>query len=138
MSKIYDLFKEAAKSSTVPTTFEKMNLVRFSDGDKNYEVYFTAKRANKRTIINCVDNYIEWEQLPMLAMGLGGAVHGIKKERILSATPSKEYVRIVVIMGKPTVITGLDDGIFRSANRFDESFVNVMSESRFKTLEGKI
>ncbi len=135
MSKIYDLFKEAAKSSTVPTTFEKMNLVRFSDGDKNYEVYFTAKRANKRTIINCVDNYIEWEQLPLLAMSWGG-VYGIKKERILSVKPSKEYVRIVVIMGKPTVITGLDDGIFRSANKLDESFVNVMSESRFKTLEG--
>ena len=138
MSKIYDLFKEAAKSSTVPTTFEKMNLVRFSDGDKNYEVYFTSKRANKRTIINCIDNYIEWEQLPMLAMSLGGAVHGIKKERILSVKPSKEYVRIVVVMGKPTVITGLDDGIFRSANKFDESFVNVMSETRFKTLGGKI
>ena len=137
MSKIYDIFKEAAKSSTVPTTFEKMNLVRFSDGDKNYEVYFTAKCANKRTIINCVDNYIEWEQLPLLAMSRG-SVYGIKKERILSVKPSKEYVRIVVIMGKPTVITGLDDGIFRSANKFDESFVNVMSESRFKTLEGKI
>ena len=135
MSKIYDLFKQAAKSSTVPTTFEKMNLVRFSDGDKNYEVYFTAKRANKRTIINCVDNFIEWEQLPLLAMSWGG-VHGIKKERILSLMPSKEYVRIVVIMGKPTVITGLDDGIFRSANKFDEDYVNVMSETRFKTLEG--
>ena len=134
MSKIYDLFKQAAKSSTVPTTFEKMNLVRFSDGDKNYEVYFTAKRANKRTIINCVDNFIEWEQLPLLAMSWGG-VYGIKKERILSVKPSKEYVRIVVIMGKPTVITGLDDGIFRSANKFDDHYVNVMSETRFKKLE---
>ena len=64
-----------------------------------------------------------------------GAVHGIKKERILSVTPSKEYVRIVVIMGKPTVITGLDDGIFRSANKFDDHYVNVMSETRFKKLE---
>ena len=132
MSKIYDLFKKA-KHEPIPTTFEKMNLVRFSDGDKNYEVYFTAKRANKRTIINCVDNYIEWEQLPLLAMSRG-AVYGIK-ERILSVTPSKEYVRIVVIMGKPTVITGLDDGIFRSANKFDEGYVNVMSETRFKKLE---
>lgn len=136
MSKIYDLFKKT-KNESIPTPFEKMNLVRFSDGVKDYEVYFTAKRANKRTIINCVDNYIEWEQLPMLAMSHGG-VYGIKKERILNVTPSKEYIRIVVIMGKPTVITGLDDGIFRSANKFDDNFVNVMSESRFKTLEGKI
>ena len=135
MSKtLYDLFKKA-KHEPIPTLFEKMNLVRFSDGDKNYEVYFTVKRANKRTIINCVDNFIEWEQLPMLAMGLGGAVHGIKKERILSVTPSKECVRIVVIMGKPGIITGLDDGIFRSANKFDEGYVNVMSETRFKKLE---
>jgi hypothetical protein len=132
---LYDLFKKA-KHEPIPTLFEKMNLVRFSDGDKNYEVYFTAKRANKRTIINCVNNLIEWEQLPMLPMSRG-CVYGVK-ERILSVTPSKEYVRIVVIMGKPTVITGLDDGIFRSANKFDESFVNVMSEARFKTLEGKI
>lgn len=136
MSKLYDLFKKA-KHDLVPTPFEKMNLVRFSDGGKTYEVYFTAKRANKRTIINCIDNYIEWEQLPLLAMSRGG-VYGIKKERIISVTPSKKCVRIVVIMGKPTVITGLDDGIFRSANKFDESFVNVMSEARFKTLEGKI
>ena len=133
MSKtLYDLFKKA-KHDLVPTPFEKMNLVRFSDGGKTYEVYFTARRANKRTIINCVDNYIEWEQLPMLPMSRG-CVYGIK-ERILSVTPSKEYVRIVVIMGKPTVITGLDDGIFRSANKFDEGYVNVMSETRFKKLE---
>ncbi len=136
MSELYDLFKEAKRES-IPTTFEKMNLVRFCDGDKNYEIYFTAKRANKRTIINCADNFIEWEQLPILAMSVGG-VYAIKKERILRVTPSKEYVRIVVIMGKPTVITGLDDGIFRSANKFDENYVNVMSEARFKTLEGKI
>ena len=47
-TKIYDIFKEAAKSSTVPTTFEKMNLVRFSDGDKNYEVYFITNRIEKQ------------------------------------------------------------------------------------------
>ncbi|MBO5040640.1 MAG: hypothetical protein J6D09_06040 [Clostridia bacterium] len=69
-----------------------------------------------------------------MAMSWGG-VYGIKKERILSVKQSKEYVRIVVIMGKPTVITGLDDGIFRSANKFDEGYVNVMSETRFKKLE---
>ena len=133
MSKtLYDLFKKA-KHEPIPTLFEKMHLVRFSDGDKNYEVYFTAKRANKRTIINCANNLIEWEQLPMLPMSRG-VVYGIK-ERILSVTPTKEYVRIVVIMGKPGIITGLDDGIFRSANKFDDHYVNVMSETRFKKLE---
>lgn len=133
MSKIYELFKEAVKSSAVPTTFDKMNLVRFKDGGKSYEVYFTVKRANKRTIISCTDNFIEWEQLPLLPMSHG--IVGAKKEPIINVTPSKDCIRIVVIMGKPTVITGLDDGMFRSANKFDGNYVNVMSESRFKTLE---
>ena len=37
-------------------------------------------------------------------------------------------------MGKPNSITGLDEGVFRSIHKYDESFINVMSEKRFKEL----
>lgn len=37
-------------------------------------------------------------------------------------------------MGKPNSIIGLDEGIFRSIHKYDENYINVMSESRFKDL----
>ena len=37
-------------------------------------------------------------------------------------------------MGKPNSIIGLDDGIFRSVHKYDENYINVMSEARFKEL----
>ena len=47
---------------------------------------------------------------------------------------NKSSIEIVVILGRPNCITGLDEGIFRSIHRFDSEHINVMSEARFKTL----
>ena len=46
----------------------------------------------------------------------------------------KDCIRIFVIMGKPNSITGLDEGIFCSIHKYDEKYINVMSEARFKDL----
>lgn len=55
-----------------------------------------------------------------------------KREPIINVSPSKKCIRIIVIIGKPNCITGLDEGIFRSIHKYDENCVNVMSEARFK------
>ena len=88
--------------------------------------------TNKYSIIHCKNNTIEWEQFPILPRIMGRR-YGIQ-EPIISIAPTKECVRIVVILGKPNCITGLDEGVFRSIHKYDENFINVMSETRFKEL----
>jgi hypothetical protein len=39
-----------------------------------------------------------------------------------------------IILGKPNSIIGLDEGNFRSVHKYDENYINVMSEARFKEL----
>ena len=130
MGKPYTLFAELKKQAMKDCFMDKVGLVKFEVDNKRYEIYFTRKRANKYSIIHCRNNTIEWEQFPVLPR-LVGRRYG-EKEPIISLSPSKECVRIFVIMGKPNSITGLDEGIFRSIYKYDENYINVMSEKRFK------
>ncbi len=132
MGKLYDRFKEMKKQSPKDWFMDKMGLVKFELNDKNYEIYFTRKRANKYSIIHCKNNTIEWEQFPIMPR-IAGRMYGIC-EPIISIAPTKESVRIVVILGKPNSITGLDEGIFRSVHKYDEAYINVMSAARFKEI----
>lgn len=131
MGKIYTRFAESKKSAQARVT-DKVSLVRFEDENKKYEVYYTRKRANKYSIIHCVNNTVEWEQFPVLPR-IAGRRYG-KREPIIKLSPSKDCIRIVVITGKPNSISGLDEGVFRSVHKYDENYVNVMSEARFKDL----
>ena len=132
MGKIYTRFKELKKQSTKDWFMDKIGLVKFEDDNKKYEIYFTRKRANRYSIIHCKNNTIEWEQFPVLPR-IAGRRYGIR-EPIIKLAPSKDCIRIFVIMGKPNSIIGLDEGIFRSIHKYDENYINVMSESRFKEL----
>ena len=132
MGRIYTRFIESKKQCPRNWFVDKMGLVKFEDDNKKYEIYFTRKRANKYSIIHCKNNTIEWEQFPVLPR-IAGRRYGIR-EPIISITPTKECVRIIVILGKPNSITGLDEGIFRSIHKYDENFINVMSDARFKEL----
>jgi hypothetical protein len=109
-----------------------MGLVKFAIEDKSYEVYFSRKRANKYTIIHCKNNTIEREQFSVLPRITGN--YSGKREPIISLGPSKDCIRIFVVKGKPNCITGLDEGIFRSVHQYDEKYINVMSEARFKEI----
>ena len=131
MGKIYTRFAESKKSAQARVT-DKVSLVRFEDENKKYEVYYTRKRANKYSIIHCVNNTVEWEQFPVLPR-IAGRRYG-KREPIIKLSPSKDCIRIVVISGKPNSMSGLDEGVFRSVHKYDENYVNVMSEARFKDL----
>ena len=132
MGKIYARFKELKKESTQNWFMDKIGLVKFEDDNKKYEIYFTRKRANRYSIIHCKNNTIEWEQFPVLPR-IVGRMYGIR-EPIISLARSKDCIRIFVIMGKPNSIIGLDEGIFRSIHKYDENYINVMSEARFKEL----
>ena len=132
MGKIYNSFAKSKDQSKSDWFMDKIGLVKFALEDKNYEIYFTRKRANKYSIIHCKNNTIEWEQFPVLPR-IVGRMYGIR-EPIISIAPTKECVRIIVILGKPNSITGLDEGNFRSIHKYDENYINVMSEARFKDL----
>lgn len=132
MGNIYTRFTVLKKQAPKDWFMDKVGLVKFEDDNKKYEIYFTRKRANKHSVIHCKNNTIEWEQLPILPR-IAGRTHGTR-EPIISLAPTKEYVRIVVILGKPGSITGLDEGTFRSIHKYDADYINVMSETRFKDL----
>lgn len=132
MGEIYTRFKELKRQSPKDQFMNKMELVKLERNGKNYEIFFTRKRANKYSIIHCQNNTIEWEQFPVLPR-IAGRMYG-KREPIITLAPTKNCIRIFVVKGKPNSITGLDEGIFRSVHKYDESYINVMSEARFKEI----
>ena len=101
-----------------------------------YRVIITKKRAGRHSVIHCTDNRIEWEQLPVFPR-ISGRMNGdrvpvYKFDGGVNGNDKK--VTLFVIKGNPNGICGLDDGIFRSAKKFDTDFINVMSYGRFKEL----
>ena len=76
---------------------------------------------------------MDMELLPAILPRIRGRYAG-NREPILRLSPIKECIRIVVIMGKPNSIIGLDEGVFRSVHQYDEQSINVMSQARFKAL----
>ena len=132
MGELYTRFVELKKQAPKDWFTDKVGLVKFEYDNIKYEIYFTRKRANKYSIIHCKNNTIEWEQFPILPR-IMGRYYG-EREPLISIAPSKECVRIFVIMGKPNSITGLDEGVFHSIHKYNENYINVMSEARFKDL----
>ena len=132
MGELYNRFAELKKQNKKDWFMDEMGRIKFDYNDKTHEIFFPHKRANRYSIIHCQDNTILWEQCPILPH-LAGRRYGIRKP-LCTLAPSKECVRIVVILGKPNSITGLDESVFRSVHKYDESYINVMSEARFKEL----
>ena len=132
MGKIYARFKELKKESPKNWFMDKIGLVKFEDDNKKYEIFFTRKRANRYSIIHCKNNTIEWEQFPVLPR-IAGRYYG-DREQLVTLAPSKNCIKIFVVMGRPNSFVGLDEGNFRSIHRFDEAYINVMSEARFKEI----
>ena len=132
MAEIYTHFKEMKKHAVISGIADNIKLVSFELNGKKYEIYFPKKRANRFSIIHCINNAIEWEQFPLLPR-IAGRMYGLRVPMI-RLTPDKDSIKIFVIMGKPRMITGLDDGIFRSIHKYDENYINVRSEARFKEI----
>lgn len=121
------------KTDAVPceqTAF--VRIYRLTADGTEYKVVVTKRRANGHSVIHCEHNRILWEQVPLFPR-FAGRNYG-DKVPIFTAIPEKGCVTVFVVRGKPDGFVGLDEGVFRSADRFDEKSINVMSERRFRRM----
>ncbi|MBO7250552.1 MAG: hypothetical protein J6V42_04690 [Clostridia bacterium] len=130
MGNIYKLYLSNRKNSTIDQSTET---VTFDNAGVLYRVIVTKKRANKLSLIRCVNSTILWEQMPFLYLRYNERGRGDIIDNI-TVSVDKNIVTLFVIKGKPRSIWGLDEGVFRSAKQMDASYINVMSEKKFKEL----
>ena len=126
---LYQMFKTKARLCE-ETEFVK--IYRMTVVDKEYKVVITQKRANDHTVIHCEGNRVFWEQVPRFPQ-LAGRRYG-DKTPIFRAIPEKNCVTLFVVKGKPDGFVGLDEGVFRHIDHFDDRCINVLSYRRFKRL----
>ena len=125
------IFEEFKRSKELVKETEFVKIYKFVCDEKEYRIVMPYRVANRRTIIHCEDSYIYWEQIPILPR-MGG-IYG-DKVPVYKWNKKTDVVTIFVIRGRPGGVKGLDAGIFRSANNFDEDYLNVMSYRRFKKI----
>lgn len=109
----------------------------FTANEQKYTVYVSRKTATKSTHIHCKENRtVYWEQLYIL-----GGMSRPRREECVFIRPEKKKDEqvIVLIKGKPGIITGLDENGFVSAHGVPkkDSDIYVMSETAFKIFEIK-
>lgn len=130
MNNLYKAYSvNKRKSEKAPQT----TAVTFEQAGTTYRVIMTKKRANRLSVIRCMQNTVVWEQIPLLCLlnNTRGASEAVDS---IPVAVNKEYVTLFVIKGKPGRIEGLDEGIFRSAGNFDAACINLMSEKKFRKL----
>ncbi len=109
--------------------------VRFAIGEQRYTVYVSNATAKRGTTIRCEeDQTVYWEQMqPNGPFPI--------RERSVLIKPKRETGSIVIVLikGKPSAISGLDEGIFVSSRgtRRRDGDVYVMSEAAFKVFVPK-
>lgn len=126
-------FKQFKTSKKFIEQTKFVEIYKCTINDKEYKIIFTKRIANKRTIIHFIDNTVYWEQVPYI-WRLAGRQNG-DKIPIYKFDTQKNSNIIFVVKGTPLGDEGLDDGIFRCADNFDENCINVMSYDRFKKLK---
>lgn len=130
MNNLYKAYSvNKRKSEKAPQT----TAVTFEQSGTTYRVIMTKKRANKLSVIRCMNNTVVWEQTPLLCLLNNTRGEGEVIDSIPVAV-NKEYVTLFVIKGRPGRIEGLDEGIFRSAGTIDSACINLMSEKKFREL----
>lgn len=126
---IYNYYRKFAKIIDETDLYQTAVLV--ANGQK-YKIHVTKKSANKSTHIHCKENgTVYWEQFYILG---GFSTPGREESVLIKPQREKDEIVIVLIKGKPAVITGLDEGIFASSRGTlkTDSDVYVMSETAFK------
>ena len=130
MNNLYKAYSvNKRKSEKAPQT----TAVTFEQSGTTYRVIMTKKRANRLSVIRCMNNMVVWEQIPLLHL-LSNARGASEAIDSIPVAVSKEYVTLFVIKGRPGRIEGLDEGIFRSAGTIDSACINLMSEKKFREL----
>ena len=124
----YAAFKKLAVCTEETDQYKTL---RFSVGGKKYVVYQSGKRANHNTEIQCGQSgHVMWKQNYPI-----GYITGNCEVDLLIALPqSTDETVIVLIMGKPGVMKGLDENGYVSSRGTPKkpSDVFVMSEAAFK------
>jgi len=128
-----DIYRLYLKNRKHAVTDKSTKTVVFDNEGLTYRVIITKKRASKLSLIHCVNGAVVWEQIPLLYFrdnerGRGEIIDTIP------VTIDKNSVTFFVIKGRPRSIWGLEEGIFRSARNLDSSYINLMSEKKFKEL----
>ncbi len=126
------VYQAYLSSGKITDENELFKTVSFSKSGRNYTVYVSKTRATKATHIECRDNNtIYWVQF----YPFGGMSTPSRVEKVfIKPIYKKEETSIVIIKGKPGLITGLDEGLFVSSRGTPKSknSVYVMSEGAFK------
>jgi len=111
--------------------------VEFTASGQKYTVYVSRKAATRATHIHCKrDKTVYWEQLYIL----GGFACPSREESILIRPEKKKDEQVIVLIkGKPGIITGLDENGFVSAHGAakEDSDIYVMSEAAFKIFKAE-
>lgn len=105
--------------------------VRFTRGKDDFVVYHTKQTANKSVHIECrEDGTVYFTQFR--PVGMAGVLPDTNV--IIKPPRTADEISIVLIKGKPCVITGLDENGFVSSRgkRTSQSDVYVMSDAAFK------
>ncbi|MBQ9859919.1 MAG: hypothetical protein IJO76_04490 [Clostridia bacterium] len=126
--KLFEQYK-TSKRLIEQTEFVKVYSLIFEG--KEYKIVLANKFANDHSFIHCKDGHVVWQQAPRL--NWGGKMVGTK-DTVYKFVEDKNCVTLFVIKGKPNEIIGLDDGVFRCANNFDETCLNVMTYKELKNL----
>ena len=84
--------------------------ITFTANEQEYTVYVSKKTASKSTHIHCRENQtVYWEQLYLLG---GASCPGREESVLIRPEKKKDEQIIVLIKGKPGIITGLDENGF--------------------------
>lgn len=125
---------------------ENVKKYAFMFRERKYVVYITNETASKATQIKCADNgVIYWRQYHisfahMSSFGTSAAGPLNDNKVLVKPTRAADETAIVVIKGKPSLISGLDEGIWVSAaygKSKSKNDVFVMTEAQFKLFEPK-
>ena len=125
---VYSAFK---KLGVCTGENELYRTVRFSVGEQKYVVWQSVRTATKATHIMCEENgTVYWKQF----YPVGHIAYTAETSVLIKPRAEAGEVGILVVKGKPGIITGLDENGFISARgtRKKGSDVFVMSEAAFK------
>ena len=131
------LYQHYQKFGKIIEENDMYKTITFVANNQKYTVYVTKKTATKSTHIHCKENKtVYWEQLYIL----GGMSSPRREESVLIRPERKKDEQVIVLIkGKPGIITGLDENGFVSAHGLPkkDSDIYVMSETAFKVFEIK-
>ena len=131
------LYEHYRKYGKVTDENELTKRVEFEKDGQKYVLYITRAAVTKSTHIHCrADGSVYREDL----YPFGGYTNPSRVESVLIKPQRKaDETVIVVIKGKPGVITGLDEGIFVSSRGRikTKNDIYVMSEAAFKLFGGQ-